>query len=57
VLAAPRSDETGAWLAKRAPWLAEMKPAADGRARAFVCERFTCQAPVETAEALRRLLS
>jgi uncharacterized protein len=57
VLAAPGGDEAGVWLAKRAPWLAEMKPAADGRARAFVCERFTCQAPVETAEALRRLLS
>jgi uncharacterized protein len=57
LLAAPGGDEAGVWLAKRAPWLAEMKPAADGRARAFVCERFTCQAPVDTAEALRRLLS
>jgi uncharacterized protein YyaL (SSP411 family) len=57
VLAAPGGDEVGGWLAKRAPWLAEMKPGADGRARAFVCERFTCQAPVETVEALRRQLS
>jgi uncharacterized protein YyaL (SSP411 family) len=57
VLAAPGGDEAGGWLAKRAPWLAEMKPGADGRARAFVCERFTCQAPVETVEALRRQLS
>jgi uncharacterized protein len=56
VLAAPGDDEAGVWLAKRAPWLANMKPAADGRARAFVCERFTCQAPVATAEELRRVL-
>jgi uncharacterized protein YyaL (SSP411 family) len=33
-----------------------MKPAADGRPLAYVCERFTCQAPVETPEALRALL-
>ena len=56
VLAAPRGDEAGRWLAARAPWLADMKPAADVRARAFVCERFTCQAPVDTAEELRRVL-
>ena len=56
VLATPAADEAGRWLAKRAPWLAEMKPAADGRARAFVCERFTCQAPVESVEALRAVL-
>jgi uncharacterized protein len=56
ILAAPGDDEAGRWLAKRAPWLAAMKPAADGRARAFVCERFTCQAPVATAEELRAVL-
>jgi uncharacterized protein len=56
VLAAPGDDEAGRWLAKRAPWLADMKPAVDGRARAFVCERFTCQAPVATVEELRRVL-
>jgi uncharacterized protein YyaL (SSP411 family) len=56
VLAAPGGDEAGRWLAVRAPWLADMQPAADGRARAFVCERFTCQAPVQTAEELRRML-
>jgi uncharacterized protein len=56
VLAAPGDDEAGRWLAKRAPWLADMNPAADGRARAFVCERFTCQAPVATVEELRRVL-
>lgn len=56
VLAAPGGDEAGLWLARRAPWLADMKPTADGRVRAFVCERFTCQAPVATAEELRRVL-
>jgi uncharacterized protein YyaL (SSP411 family) len=56
VLATPDDDEAGRWLAGHAPWLAEMKPEGDGRARAFVCERFTCQAPVGTAEALRALL-
>ena len=53
LLATPAADEAGRWLAGRAPWLAAMKPSADGRARAYVCERFTCQAPVDTAEALR----
>ena len=56
VLAAPGGDEAGCWLADRAPWLADMKPAADGGARAFVCERFTCQAPVDTAAEVRALL-
>lgn len=56
VLAKPGEDEAGRWLAERAPWLAGMGPAEDGRARAFVCERFTCQAPVGTAEELRRAL-
>ncbi len=57
VLAAPGGDEAGRWLATRAPWLADMKPTAGGRARAFVCERFACQAPVATVEELRRVLS
>ncbi|MFA6962878.1 MAG: thioredoxin domain-containing protein [Opitutaceae bacterium] len=56
VLAAPGDDEAGRWLAGRAPWLADMKPAADGRALAYVCERFTCQVPVDAVEALRALL-
>jgi uncharacterized protein YyaL (SSP411 family) len=43
------------WLAGRAPWLAEMKPIA-GRATAYVCEEFACQAPVSDAAALRRIL-
>jgi uncharacterized protein len=56
VLASPGADEAGRWLAARAPWLAEMTTGTDGRARAFVCERFTCQAPVDTPAALRAVL-
>jgi uncharacterized protein len=56
VLAAPGEDEAGRWLAKRAPWLAEMKSVPGGRARAYVCEQFSCQAPVETPEHLGNLL-
>ncbi len=44
-----------AWLARRAPWLAEMGPR-DGRATAYVCENYACQAPVTTPEALRGML-
>jgi uncharacterized protein YyaL (SSP411 family) len=43
------------WLAERAPWILEMRPV-DGRATAYVCEEFTCQAPVTTAGELRALL-
>jgi uncharacterized protein YyaL (SSP411 family) len=37
------------------PWLAGMG-AEPGRAKAYVCENFACQAPVETPEQLRALL-
>jgi uncharacterized protein YyaL (SSP411 family) len=56
VLAVPGDDPAGRWLAGRAPWLTAMKPAEDGRALAYVCERFNCQAPVDSPAALRALL-
>jgi uncharacterized protein YyaL (SSP411 family) len=44
-----------AWLAARRPDLAEL-PAAINQPVAYVCADRTCQAPVTTPEALRRLL-
>jgi uncharacterized protein YyaL (SSP411 family) len=44
-----------AWLAAKRPYLEDMKPVG-GRATAYVCENFTCQAPVNTPEELRRVL-
>jgi len=52
---AAEGGEAQAWLAQRAPWLADMKPL-NGRATAYVCEEFACQAPVSDADALRALL-
>jgi uncharacterized protein YyaL (SSP411 family) len=43
------------WLAERKPYLAAMKPV-DGRATAYVCENFACQAPVTSPADLRALL-
>jgi uncharacterized protein YyaL (SSP411 family) len=40
------------WLAARRPYLAEMKPVG-GRATAYVCENFTCQAPVNSPAGLQ----
>ena len=48
--------EEQAWLAKHRPYLMEMKPA-DGCTTAYVCENFTCQAPVTTPAGLRTLLA
>jgi uncharacterized protein YyaL (SSP411 family) len=45
-----------AWLAARAPWLAELKPL-DGQSAAYLCEHHTCQSPVTTPAALRALLA
>jgi uncharacterized protein YyaL (SSP411 family) len=44
-----------AWLQEGSPALAAMEPQA-GRATAYVCEDFTCQAPVTSPDELRRLL-
>ncbi|MEO6874736.1 MAG: thioredoxin domain-containing protein [Opitutaceae bacterium] len=54
VLALTTEADRG-WLASRAPWLAEMFPVG-GKATAYVCENFACQAPVMDATALRKLL-
>lgn len=43
------------WLAEKNAALAAMEPQG-GRVTAYVCEDFTCQAPVTTPEELRRLL-
>jgi uncharacterized protein YyaL (SSP411 family) len=55
MLLAADGGEDQAWMAHRAPWMAEMKPVG-GRATAYVCEEFACQAPVSDAAALRALL-
>jgi len=44
------------WLAAKRPYLADMKPVG-GRATAYVCENFTCQAPVATPAELRAQLN
>ena len=63
-LLAADGGEGQAWLAGRAPWLAEMKPVGGrdpatggSRATAYVCKEFACQAPVSTAAELRAILS
>jgi len=54
-LLAADGGEGQRWLAARAPWLAGMRPI-DGRATAYVCEEFTCRAPVTDPAQLRALL-
>ena len=44
------------WLAARRPYLADMKPVG-GRATAYLCENFTCQAPVNSPADLRAQLN
>jgi uncharacterized protein YyaL (SSP411 family) len=44
------------WLAAKRPYLADMKPPG-GRATAYVCENFACQAPVNSPAGLRALLA
>jgi uncharacterized protein YyaL (SSP411 family) len=55
VILAADGGEGQRWLAERSPHLAEMKPL-NGRAAAYVCEGFTCQAPVTDVTALRSLV-
>jgi hypothetical protein len=45
-----------AWLAERAPWIAEMRPV-DGKATAYVCEDYRCQSPAISRDELARLLA
>ena len=44
------------FLGEKLPELREMKPV-EGKAAAYVCENFTCKAPVTSAEELRKLLA
>jgi len=44
------------FLAERLEEVKEMKPIG-GKATAYVCENFACQAPVTSVEELRKLLS
>jgi len=44
------------WLAARRSYLAGMKPVG-GRATAYLCENFTCQAPVSAPAELRAILN
>jgi uncharacterized protein YyaL (SSP411 family) len=55
-LLAVGSDADRAWWAPRAPWMAEMKTI-DGRTTVYVCEAYSCRAPVTEPGRLRMLLS
>ena len=48
--------EAQQWLAEHNEALAGMKPV-NGQPSAYVCQNFTCQAPVTTVEELERLMS
>jgi uncharacterized protein len=56
LLAVDPKDEGGKWLMTKVPAIAEMK-LIDGQATAYVCENFTCQAPVTNPDNLRKLLN
>jgi len=55
VILAAEGGAGQAWLATRRPYLAAMQPV-DGRATAYVCENFACQAPVSDARQLAQSL-
>jgi uncharacterized protein YyaL (SSP411 family) len=55
VVAFAPSNEAASAAAAAVPLLAE-RTTTDGQVTAYVCEGFTCQLPVTTAEALRGLL-
>jgi uncharacterized protein YyaL (SSP411 family) len=55
VLLAADGADGQRWLAERKPYLAAMQPV-DGRATAYVCENYACQAPVTGPADLRELL-
>ncbi|MES2696157.1 MAG: thioredoxin domain-containing protein [Verrucomicrobiota bacterium] len=55
MLLAADGGEGQRWLAQQASWLAEMTPR-EGRATAYVCEEYACQAPVTDPAELRKRL-
>ena len=55
VVLAATGGEGQRTLAREVPWIAEMAPR-DGRATAYVCEEYACQAPVSDPAELRAQL-
>ena len=49
------SEDDRRWFAGKTAWLAEMR-AVNGRATAYVCEGFACQAPVTEPAELKKVL-